>query len=263
MAQLNYEDFTKMTARPAKSESGDGSVAPRIRWFYLTEDGDTAIVRFNIKDIEDVKVISKHRVMCGNKARNISCLRTSPNDPIEKCPLCAAGERVTYRILLQLLVYEPNEEGVIEARPVIWEQAPKLRETLKSFAMEYQDLRNQLFKIIRHGKKGDTNTNYTIIPANANMYKADVYKPDFSGFDSYDSNYFVNNRTAEDMEYYLANGDFTNPYLKKEDEDDDKPAPVRAQPQPAARAPLQDIPAEEPVKEEQPARPTGPRRYTY
>ena len=261
MAQLNYDDFTKMTARPAKSESGDSSVAPRIRWFYLTEDGDTAIVRFNIKDIEDVKVISKHRVKCGNRDRNISCLRTSPYDPVEKCPLCAAGEKVTYRILLQLLVYEPNEEGVIEAKPVIWEQAPKLRETLKSFAMEYDDLRNQLFKIIRHGKKGDTSTTYTIIPANANMYKADVYKPDFSGFDNYDSNYFVNNRTAEDMEYYLAHGDFTNPYLKKEEDEpgEEKPALVKVQ----TRAPLQDIPEEEPVKEEQPVRSTGPRRYTY
>lgn len=251
MAQMNYDDFVKMTA---KQPAGGKSSASRIRYFALTDDGDTALVRFNIADIEDVKVIAKHRVTAGGKARNVECLRT-PADPLGDCPLCQAGERATYRVLIPLVVYETDDNGV-EAVPYVWEQAPKIREMLKSFAMDYGDLRDYLFKIVRHGRHGDTNTTYTIIPANMKMYSADVYAPDFSAFENYSVNNFILSKTAEEMQEFLDTGNFPNPFEKKEVKEaapspkyDDRPTPTQR--------------IYSAQQEEKPQTTTGPRRYTY
>jgi len=74
---------------------------------------------------------------------------------------------------------------------------------------DYGDLRNTLFKIKRHGAKGDQNTTYDILPANQNVYKPEVYVPDFSGFDNFDlSFFFCLKKSADEMNHYLATGNF-------------------------------------------------------
>lgn len=204
MAQMTYEDYLKLSQKTSTSES-----YPRIQYFALKDDGDSAIVRFNLGTLADIKIISRHRVLSSeNKVRIVGCLRTSPLDPLDVCPLCAAGEKVAFRAYIPLLTYEQNENNETVPVPVMWEQAPKIRDTLKEFFNDYGDLRNQLFKIVRHGKKGDTATSYTILPANPAVYKEDVFKKDFSGFEHLDYERFVATKTAEDMEVFLREGDF-------------------------------------------------------
>lgn len=206
MAQMSYEEFSRKSNEQIKSNTNSNkSFGPS--YFSLKDDGDTAIVRFNVADIRDVVVHSQHTLKIEDKWRKIECLRTI-NEPIDKCPLCRAGNKQQFRIYLEMLVYEMVDNNVV-CKPVIWETAAKFRESLKSFAIDYGDLRNIIFKLTRIGRKGDTKTTYTLIPANKQIYRDDEYVPDFSAFDSFDLHkYMLLNKTERDMNYLLANGNF-------------------------------------------------------
>lgn len=207
MAQMKYEDFVKFNQ---KQDQGNSQSRSHVGYFALKEDGETAVVRFNVATLDDIRIISKHTVKSTEgKTRIISCLRTDPKQPLDVCPLCAAGEKVAYRAYVPLVYYEQTENNETVAVPAMWEQAPRIRETLQTFATDYPDLREYLFKIVRHGKKGDPSTTYTILPANPAIYKEDIFKKDFSGFDNLDFERFVATKTAEEMNQFLTEGDFT------------------------------------------------------
>lgn len=217
MAKLSYEEFEKFN-----SKSGEQSQRSLIRFFALKDDGETAIVRFNIHTLADIAVSSVHTVenMEDGKKRYrvVSCIRSSFNDPVEKCPLCEAGNKMSFKIFVPLVAYNQDENGNIVADAMIWQQGTRIRQTLKSFIDDYGDLSDMLFKITRHGKKGDVNTTYSILPANPNVYKSTIYVKDFSEFEK-NPNYldnFVHERTAADMNIYLDTGSFPNPYVNKE-----------------------------------------------
>lgn len=211
MAQMRYEDFVKFNQSQNK---GSSSPKSRVGYFALKDDGDVGIVRFNIASLDDIRIVSKHTVKSAEgKIRHVSCLRSNPLEELSVCPLCEAGERVAYRAYVPLVYYTQDESGATVANGALWEQAPRIRETLQSFTSDYGDLRDYVFKIVRHGKKGDTATTYTILPANPNMYKEDIFKKDFSSFDSLDFERFVATKTAEEMHAFLEEGDF--PFTKK------------------------------------------------
>ena len=97
-----------------------------------------------------------------------------------------------------------------------------------------------MFKIVRHGAKGDQGTTYTILPANPVVYKEEIFKKDFSGFEGLDLNKLVADKTAEEMQAFLTDGDFPAYEAKPKAEQpapepkyDDLPAP-----EPAAADPL-------------------------
>lgn len=217
MAKLSYEEYEKFN-----SKSEEQSQRSLIRFFALKDDGETAIVRFNIHTLADIAVSSVHTVenMEDGKKRYriVSCIRSSFNDPVEKCPLCEAGNKMSFKIFVPLVAYNQDENGNIIADAMIWQQGTRIRQTLKSFIDDYGDLSDMLFKITRHGKKGDVNTTYSILPANPNVYKSTIYVKDFSEFEK-NPNYldnFVHERTTADMNTYLDTGSFPNPYVNKE-----------------------------------------------
>lgn len=208
MAQMKYEDYVKLTARNSEEKKSTG-IKARVGYFALKEDGESSVVRFNVATLDDIKIVSKHTVKTPEgKTRIVSCLREDPNQPLSVCPLCEAGERVSFRAYVPLISYEEGEEGELVAVPALWEQAPKIRETLGTFTQDYGDLRDYLFKIVRSGKRGDPSTTYTILPANPKVYKDEMYKKDFSGFDSLNFEYFVATKTPEEMRQFLSEGDF-------------------------------------------------------
>lgn len=279
MAQLSYEEFMKFNQ---KSERKETLKKPRtyVRYFGLGEDGDTGVVRFNVATLDDIKIVSKHRVKTvEGKIRNIACLRTSPDQALDVCPLCAAGERVSFRAYVPLISYEQDEAGNTVVVPCMWEQAPRIRETLKSFTMDYGDLRDYVFKIVRHGKHGDPGTTYTILPANPNVYKEEIFKKDFSGFDNLDFERFVTTKTAEEMNVFLEDGEFPNPFEKK----DNSTSTIQPKVETVTSAPAVEsveeksfVPQGNPLRSSQPIRGTyntqsaeqteehkAPRRYTY
>lgn len=266
MAQMKYEDYVKLTSKES-APKGESKPRARVGYFALKEDGESSIVRFNVATLDDIKIVSKHTVKTPQgKTRIIGCLRTDPTQPLDVCPLCAAGERVAYRAYVPLISYEQGEGEEMVAVPALWEQAPKIRETLKSFTVDYGDLRDYLFKIVRHGKKGDPSTTYTILPANPQVYKEDIFKKDFSAFDSLNFEYFVATKTADEMNQFLEDGDF--PFRAIESPKKAESAPVTREASPKAEAtefPMHEAPKAEAVASttsaEEPAR--RPRRYTY
>ena len=207
MAQMNYEDYITLSSGKGNTKNNSKFSGQRVSFFALKDDGDSAIVRFNIADIKDLVVHSQHFIRVGEKFRKVECLRNY-NDPIDICPLCENGDNTQYKIYIELLSYE-IVNGKVVATPCVWEQGARYRETLKTFFMEFGDLRNIIFKITRRGKRGDRGTSYTIIPANPQVYKDEDYIADFSAFNTFDLHKgIVLNKTREELEYYLINNDF-------------------------------------------------------
>lgn len=217
MAQLSYEEFMKFNQKNNRSVEGNTKPRTFVKYFGLGDDGDTAIVRFNVKDVNDLKMTSRHRCTTNaGKIRNVACLRQDPTEPLDNCPLCAAGISLDFRLYVPLISYEQDDSGETIAAPCLWERSVKFRDTLQTFITDYGDLRDYVFKIVRHGKHGDRGTTYAIVPANPNIYKEDQFKKDFSGFDSLDFNRFVTAKTADEMSTFLEEGDFPNPFTKTE-----------------------------------------------
>lgn len=275
MAQISYEEFMKFNQKSEKKDNLTRKPRTYVRYFGLGDDGDTGIVRFNVGTLDDIKIVSKHRVKNSDgKIRNIACLRTSPDQALDVCPLCAAGEKMTFRAYVPLISYEQDENGNTVPVPCLWEQSPRIRETLKSFTVDYGDLRDYIFKIVRHGKHGDTNTTYTILPANPTVYKEEIFKKDFTGFENLDFERFVTTKTADEMNEFLETGDFPNPFERKDGQSEPRVMEETVK-QEEQRQPVQDqgfnrLRSSQPIRstfntqkqEEQPKQ-QGIRRYTY
>lgn len=144
--QINYAD--------------DGNFS--VGFFSLKNDGEEAIVRIMCDSMSDLEIMTVHPVTVGASAfpnRQVNCLR-DPRDPLEMCPLCAAGEKVRQKVFIRMIQYDPFTK---EGKPVVWDRvasvfAPKI----KSFLDNYGPLSHIMCKIIRHGT--GKSTQYDIVP---------------------------------------------------------------------------------------------------
>lgn len=286
MAKLSYEEFEKFNNRPA---TGGTQQRASIRYFSLKDDGDTAVVRFDIHSLADMPVSSVHTVESNEdgkiRYRTVNCLRESANSPIDACPLCKAGKPIQFRIFLPLISYNQDDNGNIVGEACVWPQGTKIRSVLKSFIEDYGDLSNMLFKVTRHGARGDKATTYTILPANPNVYKDTIYVKDFSAFDN-EPEYlerFVHTKSIEDMEEFLSTGGFPNPFKKGEQNQVESVQPQTAPQQsfyqqqpltssapivgsvtPAVSGPhYNNAPMRQPSQQPSSGQPKPVRRYTY
>lgn len=134
----------------------------QVGFFSLKNDGDEAVVRIMCDSMADLEIMTVHPVTVGVSSfpnRQVNCLR-DPRDPLEMCPLCAAGEKVKQKVFIKMLQYDPYTK---EAKAVVWDRvasvfAPKI----KSFLDNYGPLSHIMCKIIRHGT--GKQTQYDIIP---------------------------------------------------------------------------------------------------
>ncbi len=165
-------------------------------FFVLKNDMDKAQVRFLYEGMEDIKGELVHRVQVGDKERYVSCLRTY-SDPIDKCPFCAAQIKVQPRLFLKLY----NEDaGEVQ----IWERSKAYYQKLSGYASRYKPLYNEVIEIERHGKAGDQQTDYQFFPFENTPIDITDEKyecPDVVGT-------IILDKTADDMHYYLENGNF-------------------------------------------------------
>ena len=210
MAKFSYADLEAAQERRANAQNN----TPRqsVSYFGLKNDGDEAIVRFAYTDVSQFDFMSVHQVKIGNSYRKINCLR-SYREPVQKCPFCASGDeslsKVFTRFYVKLLEYVRDDQSNIVPMPRIWEKSANFAKTLASYFNEYGDLSECVFKIKRHGQPGSVDTTYDIILANPMVYKPEIYAKDFSAFDTYSLNrYVVLDKTAEEMNAFLANGEF-------------------------------------------------------
>lgn len=178
MAQISYENF-QMDKEARESRAN----TPRVGYFALKNDGDEAIVRFMHNSPADFDIMYVHPVQINGRFRNVNCIR-NPKDPIEKCPLCEAKQKLQTKVFFHLLEYSKDEHGNIVATPKIWERSMSYIATLKGLCDEYAPLSENLFKIKRYGAAGSMDTSYQIMLASPNIYKSEMYPKDDKAFEN-------------------------------------------------------------------------------
>lgn len=239
MGKVSYQEAQ---SNPPVSNYGDRTF---YNFFNLKNDKDEAIVRIMHDSPDDFDIVSAHTgISVGNMYRDISCIREF-TEPVSNCPFCAAGMKPQTRIIIHLLQYNANEEGVIEVTPLVWNRSYSFIEKLKSYIDNYGPLSDILCKIIRNGEKGSMQTTYEIVPnLNPKMYPEDVFIKDTEAFKDYDSiGTAIWTKSKADMEYYIAN-DKKFPAIQTTNSDTapeveksyQQPVPSAAQPEPPAVA---------------------------
>ena len=203
MAQIDFNQLASMTNNQSSNNTS------QVGYFSLKNDGDEAIVRFMHDDVSDFEILTVHSVTINGKYRKVNCLRT-PNEPFDKCPLCASGNNVQNRVYVRILQYEPDETGKMVAKPKIWERSVSYAQKIKSYLDNYGPMSDIICKVIRHGKAGDLQTDYEIVPnLNKNVYRDDIYIKDNSAFSNYHAKgVVVIDRDFNDVSTFVNTGNF-------------------------------------------------------
>lgn len=190
--------------------------APKVNFFGLKNDKDSAIVRILHQSKADLDINVIHSVPVDGKDRRVSCLRNA-YDPITNCPLCAAGHKVQIRVYIHLLVYKQDSNGNIVAEHQLFDRGKDYIEKIDTLAETYPPLYDTVFKVVRNGKAGDTNTTYEFMPLPATTYNSTNYPYKVEDL-SYDPalGTIIWEKTAAQMDEYVATGTFPNPNAKSE-----------------------------------------------
>lgn len=202
MPRIRIDDLNKYG-----SSSSNGS------YFKLKDDKDTASVRFMINDAEDLNnyiyVVHNEKVPGAEFGRDVNCLREY-NDPVDVCPLCAAGHKLSTKLYLPL--YDEGDETV-----KIWSRSRTFIQKMTSLCTRYKDLVSHVFDVERNGKPRDQKTTYEIYETDSD----DTTLEDLPEVPEILGRYIMD-KTADDMEYFLEAGEFPP------DDDEDVPARRRS-----------------------------------
>ena len=167
-------------------------------YFSLKNDGDVANVRFMYNSIEDVGGYAVHKVKVGDRERYVNCLREY-NEPIDKCPFCKAGIQQKVRMFIPLYDNDDNTTKV-------WERGKQFYPELVSQSARYvkdEPLVSHTFDIERRGRAGDQRTTYGLFSTGSD----DTLLEDLPEVPKIIGTIILD-KSAEDMEYYLRNGEF-------------------------------------------------------
>ena len=218
----------------------DSSSGSSVEFFSLKNDGDEAIVRIMCDSMADLEIMTVHPITVGPSSfpnRQVNCLR-DPREPLDMCPLCAAGEKVRQKIFIKMLQYDPVTR---ESKAVVWDRvasvfAPKIR----SYIDNYGPLSHIMCKIIRHGT--GKQTTYDIVPnINPNEYNEQNYPivPDaFKDFTVLGR--MVMDKNAEEIVQFMQTGMF--PEKPKQDNAQQFAAPQQQFQQPVHQPMPDDLP---------------------
>lgn len=201
--------MARFKADEAKNYGGQGGGG----FFSIQNDKEVKQVRFLYNNVEDIEGISVHKVEVNGKDRYVNCLREY-NQPLNDCPFCR--EHMSTQARLFIPVYNIDEDAV-----QIWDRGKMMFQKMTSFCARYSNEKthivNNICEIERQGKPKDTKTSYEIyyVDRDDTELKDLPDAPNILGG-------FVLDKSAEDMEYYLENGEF--PPTDDEEEND---TPVR------------------------------------
>ena len=206
-------DFNSMQDDSVISGS-TGNQGNDVGFFTLKNDNDEAIVRFMCDSTDDFEILTVHEISVGGKFRKVNCIR-DPREPLDNCPLCKNGTKINQRFFIKMIQYEqvPDQAtGItkVVAKPVIWERATSYAKTLKSYLDNYGPLSDVICKVIRHGKAGDMQTTYEIVPNLSKIvFKDEIYVKDPQIFGTFQSlGTIVMDKSADDINQFLVTGSF-------------------------------------------------------
>ncbi len=188
MARFNYEEVDKY---------GNNGVAG---FFSLKQDKDTALIRFLYDTINDIEGLSVHQIEVNGTKRYVNCLRNY-NDPIDKCPLCAAKFKVMAKLFI--LLYDTEEQEI-----KVWDRGKTFFSKMASLCKHYKPLSGTVFEVERNGKKGDQKTQYELYEDESDGLTVEEFKkqmklefPEILGG-------IVLDKTYDELIYFLENGEF-------------------------------------------------------
>ena len=237
MSTFSYNDYAKATAAAASKGN-----SPKVGWFKLANDGDEALVRFNISSVEDLKFATIHQLGASTRWMKVSCLNDFGSTE-QKCPLCqrvAAGDtsigKAANRVYIEMLVsYKDKTTGQWSAPiPVVWDKPAGFAREIATKLQNFGDLKQNLFKITRNGKAGDLKTTYPMDYAVPAIFKPEMIPADFSAFDNFKVNkHSYWEKSLEEIQAFLSTGAF--PEVVREGEQAAAPQQTYVAPaQPAA-----------------------------
>lgn len=199
MGQISYNQIN--------FNSNGNNSTNKVGFFSLKNDNDEAVVRIMHDSVTDFDILEVHPIQINGKFLKANCIRDA-REPIEKCPLCAAGYKIQQRVFVHLVQYT-IENGQIVATPRIWDRPISFATELKSKMDMYGPLSEQLFVIKRHGAAGDLKTTYSIDYAPPMVYQYDQYakRPElFEGYTTIGN--AVISKDYNELQYFLETGTF-------------------------------------------------------
>ena len=221
MAKVNFNNMQDDSAYSTSNNPGSD-----VGFFTLRNDNDEAIVRFMCDSIDDFEILTVHDIQIAGKFRKVNCIRDF-NDPIDKCPLCASGTKINQRFFIKMIQYDKTTDAagnvVITPKAMIWERSTQYAKTLKSYLDNYGPLSDIICKIIRHGKAGDMQTTYEIVPnLNKTIYRDEVYVKDVNIFGDFTAfGTIVMDRTYDEIMQFQMTGQF--PQRAKKENNSEEP----------------------------------------
>lgn len=207
MAKVDFNALDVIENNQNNSSGND------VSFFTLKNDGAEAIVRFMCDSTADFDIQTFHDITVGGKYRKVSCIR-DPREPLENCPLCAANMKIANRFFIRLIQYfklvDANGVTTIVPKAMIWERSTFYAKTLKDYLENYGPLSDIICKVIRHGKAGDMQTTYEIIPnLSKQVFKDEIYVKDTTIFGDFNTlGTIVMNKNYDDLVHFLASGEF-------------------------------------------------------
>ena len=226
MAKIDFNNMQDDSAYSTSSNNNGSDVG----FFTLKNDNDEAIVRFMCDSTDDFEILTVHDIKIGDRFRKVNCIRGF-YDPVENCPLCASGTKINQRFFIKMIQYDKVPDPVngmvkIVPKAMVWERSTAYAKTLKSYLDNYGPLSDVICKIIRHGKAGDMQTTYEIVPnLNKAIYKDEIYVKDptiFGDFNAFGT--IVMDRTYDEIMQFQMTGQF--PVREKKQEATVQAAPV-------------------------------------
>lgn len=214
MSNFSYDQYQEVIAR-AQTGSNNGG-GQKIGFFKLKNDGDEALVRFNVKSLDDLQFATVHQLGASQKWMKVSCL-----NPVgsyhDTCPLCAAVAsgnntigKAAKRVYVQLMVAykDPTTQIFSAAIPVIWERPAGFSREIANLIKDYGDLTTRVFKVTRNGAANCMQTTYPIsyIP----LYdKPESVSDDFSAFANFNiAKHSFWEKSLGDINVFLNTGAF-------------------------------------------------------
>lgn len=182
----------------------------RTSFFSLPNDNDSAIIRFLHKDVNDFEVLDIHTINLGGKDRKIACTRNEGD-----CPLCKNNEyledegKFKYPLQRRIFIHLLKYTSPTECEEQVFERGKDFIPKLLQLVEDYGPLCDRLYKIVRHGQKGSTDTSYDILPLDKDRFIPANYK-----FDLNQLNYtpalgtFIMDRKPADVACFIETGNF-------------------------------------------------------
>lgn len=193
-----------------------------FNFFSIPDDKGVKRVRIMYSDVDDIAAYAVHRIKIGDRDRYVSCLRKY-DDPMSDCPLCADGNRQVVRLFIP--IYDIETGNVC-----FWERGSKFYSRLSGLCARFPNLVSHVFEIERHGAKGDTSTQYEFYEISKDETTLNDLPeiPDIIGS-------YIFDKSADEMEYYLDNGQFPYNNISTNSDEDNEEEPVRRRQESAER----------------------------